>query len=163
VLPANCFLAQQLLSVLYRGDVVKKMASTQPNPRDSVEFWIDPPPNLAEAVRIHPNPKELIRRLVQVGLRQSVDSRQEDGAWRFQVVANPESVDVVLGDKGELTGKSVTQLELVYKIVRGIETTIDAATYLPAPMRQQRVEEFCQSLGITREYFSSVLQAWTKF
>ncbi len=128
------------------------------------KMWINPPANLAEALKATDDPAALVRNLLQAARHGVATSTERNGYWSFKVDPdeNSQATDLKLTPDKTLSGASRDQLETVYQVVRGIETELTEATLLPPHMRQARITRFCERLGISVDFFSSILQNWEK-
>jgi hypothetical protein len=128
------------------------------------EMWIDPPANLTDALKERRNSVALVQSLLQAAAQGVATSREENGYWTFAV--HPDTKGLAKGLKlapdRSLSGPSRDQLDLIYQVVRGIETELTEATWLPPQMRRARIARFCERLGISADLFSSVSRNWEK-
>ena len=133
---------------------------------NALEFWFDPPATLAEALRVCPDPVDLVKRLIRASIQGDVRADEDhDGNHTFEVQSSLRAglLDLVLTRNKELLGAHAGMLERVYAVVRAIETELSDAMYMPSDLRQERVSATCARIGVSSDDFSSILRNWSKF
>ena len=133
------------------------------NPTD---FWIDPPLSLEEALKTHPDPVDLMRKLIRASVQVDVRvDKDGQGQHKFGVRSNlgTSSLDLILTRDRQLLGVDSDNLGKVYAVVREIEIGLAAAMYLPHDQRQQRIDAACARIGVSTDNFSSILRNWSKY
>lgn len=127
---------------------------------DWLNFWINPPENLSQALKFSPNAEKLLIHLLRAGVISTVNSSESTEGRHLSIAHNNH--DVILTKDNELKGDSVPYLEKLYRIVREIELELDSAIYLPSELREDRINSLCGKLDVTREEFSEIVKNWKK-
>jgi len=143
---------------------------TEPMPTKPIDaqFWTTPPATLTEALKVSEEPETLIRGLLVAAQQATIHVTHRDGLTVFEVTTTPSapSLDsdptLALTKDLELRGTFADKLELVYQIVRGIESEFSSTMLLPPELRRERVSGFCRRIGVSEDLFSAVLKNWTR-
>lgn len=139
------------------------MGSVAENPG---EFWFDPPDSLQEALKVAPNPRDLLARLIRATSQSDVHSVENaNGELGFTVhpIHGDGPFDLSLTANNDLKGTSVELIEKVYSVVVAIETKLSSAMYLPSDLRRQRIDAVCKQLHVSNNEFNGIVRNWTKF
>ena len=135
---------------------------------NDAQFWMTPPATLTEALKVSSEPEALIQGLLLAAQQTTIHVTHSDDLTVFEVITtlSAQSLDtdptLALTKDLELRGTFADELEMIYQIVRGIESEFSSTMLLPPELRRERVSEFCRRIGVSEDLFYAVLKRWTR-
>jgi hypothetical protein len=128
-------------------------------------LWARPPGVLVDALRDHEDPEGLLRTLILISVPVEIDVQRDEEGTRFLVATDgaprtPGDMLLSIENDGSFTGRIASEVELTYQIVRGFEGVLSAVDLLPPGVRNDRINEFCDRIGVSRDRYQDTVRHW---